>query len=150
MRPSLARLAAGPVAVIECTQKIPCNPCADACPQGAIKPLGDINDCPELDTGRCNGCGACLANCPGLAIFVVDYSYSPDLALVKIPYEFSPVPEPGDRVEALNRAGQPVGMAEVVRVQTFKNKTRVLGLAVPQAIAMETRHIRRPQKGELA
>lgn len=148
MQPSLARLAAGPVAIIECSQKIPCNPCADACQRGAIKSFGDINDCPELDVGRCNGCGACMACCPGLAIFVVDYSYSPDRALVKIPYEFSPVPREGERVEALNRSGQPVGLAEVIKVQSYKNKTRVLGLAVPEAIAMEVRHVRQLQKGE--
>jgi len=147
MLPGLARLAAGPVAIMECRQNIPCNPCADACPRGAIRPFDDINDCPELDMDRCNGCGACLACCPGLAIFVVDYTYSPDRVLVKIPYEFSPDPQAGYRVEALDRSGRTVGMAEVINVQVYKNKTRVLGLAVPEAIALEVRHIRQLRKG---
>jgi Fe-S-cluster-containing hydrogenase component 2 len=148
MPPTLARLAAGPVAVIECRQNIPCNPCADACPRGAIRSFGDINECPELDASRCNGCGACMACCPGLAIFVVDYTYSPEEALVKIPYEFSPVPREGDKVEALDRSGRPVGVAKVVKVQVYRNKTRVLVLAVPEAIAMEVRHVRKMREGE--
>ncbi|MDR3564904.1 MAG: 4Fe-4S binding protein [Negativicutes bacterium] len=146
MGPSLARLAAGPVAIIECRQNIPCNPCVDACMRGAIKPFSDINDCPELDVSRCNGCGACLAHCPGLAIFVADYSYSPTQALIKIPYEFSPVPQPGDVVEALDRAGRTVGEAEVIKIQEYKNKTRVLALAVPRELGMEVRHIRRREE----
>jgi Fe-S-cluster-containing hydrogenase component 2 len=147
MMPSAARLAAGPVAIIECTQNIPCNPCADACARGAIQPLADINECPALDVSRCNGCGLCLAHCPGLAIFVVDYSFSSDRALVKIPYEFLPLPRPGNKVAALNRAGERVGVAEVVKVQEFKNKTAVIWLAVPTDLANEVRNIE-PGEGD--
>ncbi|QJW44353.1 hypothetical protein HA075_22045 [bacterium BFN5] len=48
----------GPTAIFECLQPIPCNPCADACPRGAIT-VKEINDCPTLDKERCNGCGIC-------------------------------------------------------------------------------------------
>lgn len=139
---TMARMAAGAVAVIECTQNIPCNPCADACPRGAIKPMADINECPVLDVGRCNGCGLCLARCPGLAIFVVDCSYAPDKALIKLPYEFLPLPAVGETVEALDRNGRCVGTVEVVKIQEFQNKTRVVWIAVPLALAAEVRNIR--------
>lgn len=44
--PSQERMKKGPVAVIECVQEIPCNPCENACPFGAIK-IGDpITNCP--------------------------------------------------------------------------------------------------------
>lgn len=131
-----------PTAVIECRQKIPCNPCADACPRGAIRPMADINERSELDASRCNGCGLCLTVCPGLAIFVVDPGYAPGRALVKIPYEFLPLPAAGETVDAVDRAGRTVGTAEVVKVQDSRNKTRVIWLTVAPELAMTVRHIR--------
>ena len=32
----------GGYVVIECPQRIPCNPCATSCPTGAVKPFVDI------------------------------------------------------------------------------------------------------------
>ncbi len=58
------------------------------------------------------------------------------------------MPREGDKVEALDRSGKPVGVAEVVKVQVYRNKTRVLVLAVPEAIAMEVRHVRQMREGE--
>lgn len=63
--PSQERMKKGPVAVIECVQEIPCNPCENACPFGAIK-IGDpITNLPVLDGEKCTGCGTCVAMCPG-------------------------------------------------------------------------------------
>ena len=39
----------GGYVVIECPQRIPCNPCATSCPTGAVIPFIDINDTPEID-----------------------------------------------------------------------------------------------------
>ena len=94
--PSEERLKKGPVAVIECNQEIPCNPCVAACPREAIK-VKALTSLPELDEDRCNGCGSCIAPCPGLAIFVVDMSYSEREAVVMLPYEFLPYPKVGER-----------------------------------------------------
>jgi len=47
--PSKERLSRGPVAIIECFQRIPCDPCYAACKRGAIKEFKDINDLPEID-----------------------------------------------------------------------------------------------------
>jgi Fe-S-cluster-containing hydrogenase component 2 len=124
-------------------QKIPCNPCADACARGAIQPFVDINERPIVEWSLCNGCGLCLTRCPGLAIFVVDYTYSEKQALVKIPFEFSPLPEEGEWVTALNRSGHKVGEAQVIRAQNGQNKTVILWLAVPKDLMMEVRNIRR-------
>ncbi len=140
--PSEDRLHKGPVAIFECFQKIPCNPCAEACPQGVISFPDDINECPILDSKRCNGCGVCLSHCPGLSIFIVDYTYSPHEALLKIPYEFSPVPETGTVVAAIDRTGAEAGVAHVIRVQQNSNKTCILWLVVPKEMAMRVRNIR--------
>ena len=137
------RLKQGPVAVIECFQQIPCNPCAEACPRGAITMPGSISERPVFDESKCNGCGLCVSRCPGLAIFVVDYDWSPMAALLKIPYEFAPLPASGEVVEAIDRAGKSVGAATVQRVQQQANRTTVLWLAVDKTVAMDVRNIRR-------
>jgi Fe-S-cluster-containing hydrogenase component 2 len=145
MMPDQERLQKGPVALFECFQNIPCNPCGDACVRGAIQPFADINERPVVDWSLCNGCGLCLTRCPGLAIFVVDYTYSDKQALVKIPFEFLPLPEEGERVAALDRSGHTVGEAQVIRVQNGQNKTAILWLAVAKELMMEVRNIRREE-----
>lgn len=139
--PSKERLAKGPIAVFECFQKIPCNPCQKACPSGAIKELIDINDRPQVDNDKCTGCGICVSKCPGLAIFIVDETYSDTEALVKLPYEFLPIPEEGSFVTALDREGHPVCRAQVQKVLNtkFQDRTAVISLIVPKEFSMEVR-----------
>ncbi|SHG88849.1 4Fe-4S binding protein [Desulforamulus hydrothermalis] len=140
--PPAARLARGPVAIAECFQNIPCDPCYHSCKQGAIKEFTDINQRPQIDFDKCNGCGTCMSRCPGLAIFVVDAAYGEQEALVKLPYEFHPLPAVGDVVTAVNRAGQAVGEARVVRVQNAQaqDRTAIIWLAVAKDLMMEVRH----------
>ncbi|MGE5561071.1 MAG: 4Fe-4S binding protein [Chloroflexota bacterium] len=141
--PSPERRQRGPVAVVECFQKIPCNPCYTACKTGAYRPFADINDLPTIDHERCNGCGVCVSNCPGLAIFIVDES-SPNEDIVRIPYEFLPLPQPGEIVDALSRAGEPLAAAKVVRVQNAPalDKTNVIWLSVPKGFGMSVRSMK--------
>ena len=142
--PSDERFAKGPVAIVECFQEIPCNPCVDACKRNAILPLKDINDIPKVDFANCNGCGLCIAQCPGLAIFVVDKTYSETHAVVRLPYEFVPVPAQGQLASGLDRSGKEHGWFEVVKVISggAKNKTTTIWLAVPKELAMEIRSIK--------
>jgi len=142
--PSAERLSKGPLAVVECFQRIPCDPCARACKRGAIAPFQDINDPPSIDYDRCNGCGNCVSVCPGCAIFIVDETFSGTETLVSIPYEFVPLPEPGDRVTGLDRDGKPVTAARVISVRNrrFQDRTPVVSLAVPKGLGFTVRHIR--------
>ena len=142
--PTDERFSKGPVVIVECFQEIPCDPCVDACKFHAITKPRDINDLPVVDFNKCNGCGICIKECPGLAIFVVDKTYSDAHAIVRLPFEFVPLPEVGQFVTGLDRAGEEQGSFEVVRVikDNFKNKTSVLWLKVPQELAMEVRAVK--------
>ena len=136
--PSENQLRKG-VAIIECVQEIPCNPCAAICPVNAIS-MKDINSIPIVDFDKCTGCGKCVSICPGLAIFVVK-TIDNSKALVTLPYEFLPIPKTGDKVKALNRWGEICGDAEVVRVNML-GKTTVVTIRVDKKLAMEVRNIR--------
>lgn len=140
-RPSEERIAKGPVAVIECVQEIPCNPCEAACPFGAIKVGRPITNLPQLDEEACTGCGVCIAACPGLAIFKIDETYSEREALVEFPYEYYPLPAKGDTVTVVNRFGEAVGKGTVVSVKQPKkfDNTAVIGVRVAKELADQVR-----------
>lgn len=105
-------------AILECYQEIPCNPCSTSCPFDAIQVEPDINQTPVIDYDLCTSCGICVYNCPGLAIFVVDANK--EKAVFKISYELLPIPEKGDTVKGVNRAGEVICDANVVRVRNSK------------------------------
>lgn len=144
--PPIERLEKGPCAVIECYQKIPCNPCATSCPFGAIVRDNDINELPVIDWEICTGCAICVVNCPGLAIFTVDLS-KPGKAMIKLPYEYLPLPQVGEIVDAVDRGGEVVGEAKVTKVQEGKafDRTRLVWLEVPREQAMIVRHFRQKE-----
>ncbi len=119
--PSVERMKRGPVAVIECSQMIPCNPCNEACPTSAIRIGSNINECPGIDFEACTGCGLCVGACPGLAVFMVDLSKGH--GLLTIPYELEP-PAQGERVELLDRTGTVVGEGIVEKVRIIKKHDR--------------------------
>jgi Fe-S-cluster-containing hydrogenase component 2 len=141
--PSKERMEQGAVAVVECAQEIPCNPCEDACPHGAIQVGEPITKLPVLIEDKCTGCGLCIAGCPGQAVFVVDVTYSKEEATVQLPYEYLPLPEKGEVVDGLSRAGEKVCTARVVKVLNPKkfDRTPVITVAVPKGRAMEVRTI---------
>lgn len=141
--PTEERLAKGPAAVIECFERIPCNPCFAACKRKAIKEFNDINDLPIIDHDVCNGCGMCIAKCPGLAIMVVDTQYSDDEALIKIPYEFVPLPEKGQLAEGLDREGKYVCDVIVRDILTSKvlDKTPIISFSVLRKYIKNVRNI---------
>jgi Fe-S-cluster-containing hydrogenase component 2 len=108
--PPEGRERKGPVAVIECIQEIPCDPCVGACKFDAIT-MDGINGIPHVDFAKCTGCMSCLRVCPGLAIFIQDKSKAKPS--VTVPYEYLPLPIKGGTVTLLGRDGSSLGTATV-------------------------------------
>jgi len=146
--PSQERLEKGPIAIFECYQHIPCNPCFSACKIGAILEFEDINDLPKLLEEKCTGCGLCIAKCPGLAISVVDYTYSETEAMMKIPYEFLPLPLEGEKVVALDRGGKEVCEATIIKVLNPMgfDKTPIISMIFPKEYLKVVRHFKLKRK----
>jgi len=134
--PSEKQLLKG-VAITECVQEIPCNPCVDSCPVNAIS-MKDINAPPVVDFDACIACGNCVGVCPGLAIFVV--KKTGDNGLITLPFEFLPVPKKGDVVDTIDRDGKQVGTGIVKRV-VRQGKTMVVTVEVSADDLMIVRHI---------
>ena len=126
------------VAILECIQEIPCDPCVESCPVKAIS-MKDINAPPVNDYEKCIGCTKCVGVCPGLAIFVVKIIDSK--AFVTLQYEFLPIPKVGDKVQALNRKGEKVGIGIVRRV-VRQGKTMVVTVEIEKDLSMDVRNIR--------
>ena len=138
------RLNKGPVAIFECLQDIPCDPCVSSCKFKAISMADGITSRPVLNFDKCTGCGACIPRCPGLAIFVVNKKFSELTSSLSLSYEMYPLPEKGDKLMALNRAGEDVKIVDVIRVLSpdAYDKTAVVTIEIPSDKIMEIRGIR--------
>ncbi len=118
---SKKRLEKGPVAIIECPEKIPCNPCVKACPKEAIIIEDSLIETPKIDYKKCVGCFLCIPKCPGLAIFGVYYNYTKNESLLFIPYEFLPRPKKGDILWGLDCNGKKISKVIVEKVTETPN-----------------------------
>lgn len=139
-QPATERRKKKPYVVIECPEKIPCDPCVNACPQGAITIKESIIELPEVDYEKCTGCLLCIPKCPGLAIFVID-ERPQEYSIVYIPYEFLPIPEKGDKAIGLDRDGKERCDSEIVKVLVSPkfNHCAVVGISVPKGLEKEIR-----------
>ncbi|ACJ16754.1 proline dehydrogenase, gamma subunit [Thermococcus onnurineus NA1] len=140
--PSEERLRKRPVAIPECPQEIPCAPCREICPTGAIS-MPTPNDLPIVDYDKCIGCSLCVQICPGLAFFMMHYVG--DKARITMPHELLPVPERGEEVVLLNRVGEPVGKGKVLTVvprERSKGDTPIITVEVPIELAWEVRAVK--------
>jgi Fe-S-cluster-containing hydrogenase component 2 len=134
----------GAVAVIDCREEIPCNPCEFACPKGAIEVGENICDLPRYEPDLCDGCGRCVALCPGMAIYILDRSSGDGKARVTLPYEMKEEIVKGGEVWALDEIGAPLGKGKVVRVAKTGREDRSLlvKLEVPEEWALKVRGLR--------
>ena len=116
--PKQERLMEGRIAVIECIEEIPCNPCSAVCPAKAI--FKESLCTPSIvQKDKCTGCTKCVTVCPGLAIFC--QQIKDGKGYVTLPYEMSPPPKNGDKATLYDRSGKKVGVGKVVP-PTYQDK----------------------------
>jgi len=141
--PSHKRLQKGPVAVVECIEEIPCNPCEAVCPFRALKIGSPITNLPVLDEDKCTGCGICISSCPGLAIFVLNLNYSDESALISFPFEYLPLPREGEEVYATDRQGKEICKGKVLKIldKPKQGYTPIISISIPQKYALIVRGI---------
>lgn len=146
--PSDERMNKGPIAIAECTHNIPCNPCESACRYNAISIGENITELPRISGEKCIGCGLCIAKCSGLAIFVINKTYSDTEGTVSFPYEYTPLPEKGKEIQAVNRRGEVVCPGTVVKIMNPKSydRTPVITVAVSKDKVEDVRSIKRLQQ----
>lgn len=133
-----------PKAILECYENIPCNPCETSCPFNAIHIGEDINQQPVLDPDKCTGCGICVYSCPGLAIIVCQLINQK--ARFKIPYELLPIPKANEEWIAVDRSGNAIGTATIIKVDCLgkQQKTTIVTVEVPIEKLYEFVTIRSP------
>ena len=132
--PSTEEILEKPKAIIECYKEIPCNPCETSCPFDAIEIGEDINKRPEIDFEKCTGCGICAYSCPGLAISIRELDKETKKAQLKFPYEFTPRPKEGHYVNVVDRSGEFLSEAKVIKVidRPRQNKTALVHVEVDE------------------
>ncbi len=136
-------------ALLECCQEIPCNPCTTVCKTGAIV-KSTLNSRPEFDPEKCVGCKLCVAACPGQAIFFQVPDLGEGKASITFPYEYRPLPVPGQEVVAVDRLGKEVCPAVVQSVDQRPafNRTALVTLVIPAEYRDQVRFLRRLRREE--
>ncbi len=138
----------GVLPVFHCFQEVPCNPCTSVCPEKVIKTERDeIIGLPYCcDDTACQGCMACVAICPGLAVTLVDYRKDRENPVVTLPYEiWRDRVEKGQKIKVTDDDGVVLGEVPVKRVIANRKKypgTLLVQVQVPKAIARKVIGIR--------
>ncbi|MDR3047825.1 MAG: FAD-dependent oxidoreductase [Bacteroidales bacterium] len=118
IKPTPERMKAKGFVVTDCIYGFACNPCAFACPHGAIT-KSSTSTVPVVDYDKCIGCMDCVSRCPGLAIF----GYNLNKNWLFLPFEYEA--EEKAEVFLVNDVGKKIGEGVIEKIVKNANKTHV-------------------------
>jgi Fe-S-cluster-containing hydrogenase component 2 len=126
--------------LINCLQKIPCNPCVKICPNNCINIKGDLMNIPEF-SGNCTGCSLCVAICPGLAITLIDMRIDKNYPLVTLPCELNcDLILKDNKYDLTDIQGNIIGngIIESIKENRLFKKTRLVTFKTDKKTALKT------------
>jgi len=107
-----------PFVTIDCLYGFACNPCAFACPYGAIT-KSSTSTVPQIDFDKCVGCMDCVYQCPGLAIF--GYNLPRNTFFLPIEFDLNE----GEEVFLVDNNANILGEGIIQKILRKKNLTHV-------------------------
>ena len=116
--PSVERMFDRPFVQIDCLYGFACNPCAFACPFGAITKTS-TSTVPHIDFDKCTGCMQCVSLCPGLAIF--GYNLKKEWLFLPVEYDAAE----NSAVYLIDNDGKKLGEGILEKILKKDNKTNV-------------------------
>jgi glycine/D-amino acid oxidase-like deaminating enzyme/Pyruvate/2-oxoacid:ferredoxin oxidoreductase delta subunit/bacterioferritin-associated ferredoxin len=127
------------LAIINCDEDIPCNPCAISCKFDSIKINKNITQQPTINYELCKGCGLCLPKCPGRAIRMLQYNFTDTESLLTIPFEFEPYPKQNQKVSIVNYDGNFLANGTIQKTKPPKSKTDcgTISIIIPKKHAFD-------------
>ena len=134
-KPTKERAEAKPFVQIDCLYGFACNPCAFACPYGAIT-KSSTSTVPQIDFDKCIGCMQCVYQCPGLAIF--GYNIKKDWLFLPIEYEANENLE----VFLVDNMGKTLGEGVIEKILRKENKTNVARVKSTSVHGMDLMQVR--------
>jgi Fe-S-cluster-containing hydrogenase component 2 len=137
------------VASVECFEEIPCRACQTACPEEAIH-IGRVPrpaDVPILTEDKCTACGICVSACPSSAVVMMQEEPEKSVSRLVLPWRGSRPWRVGEFASLLNRRGETLGSARVMKVSEVtdvQNSGRVqqVDVEVPTHLVWEARGLK--------